>query len=67
MIPVNRKGGEQVKRFMLVIRTNNGRQDVQFYDNYENAVKGYNICIAVLGWYCELYAYKQMVGYIKLM
>ena len=68
MVPVNRKkGGEQVKRFMLVMRTNNGKQDVQFYDDYDNAVKGYNICVVVIGWDCELYTYEQNVGYTKIM
>lgn len=56
-----------MKRFMLVMRTNNGRQDVQFYDNYANAIKGYNICTALIGWDCELYRYEQYVGYTKMM
>ena len=56
-----------MKRFMLVMRTNNGKQDVQFYDDYDNAVKGYNICVVVIGWDCELYTYEQNVGYTKIM
>lgn len=56
-----------MRKYALIMITDNGLQVVQFYDDYNNAVEGYNIGVTVLGWRGELYAYEQKIGYTKLM
>lgn len=68
-----------MKPYMLVMVAGDGSRTVQFYDDYENAVEGYNICVSSIGWNCELYAHKhlsdcdrlpvskEIMGYVKIM
>lgn len=68
-----------MKPYMLVMITEDGSKTVQFYDEYDNAVEGYNICASLIGWNCELYVYEhipncdkipnsyELMGYRKIM
>lgn len=51
------KGGEIIKRYMLLMKTDDGYQSMRVFDDYHHVVDAYNICTVSMGWYAEVYEY----------